>query len=1240
MNVSTFPASRLLRKAAAIACLFTGGTSLVVCAQQPSSPQPLPSALASRSQVYAVPAADIALVAGRLQERFAARPDVKIAGDARSQQLVVIGPADAQQEIAAWLANPNAPPLPSQPAGPPPAAKAPEQAIPLVTQSFRLRNVSWKDFETRLASTWGKRLEASHDPVGDMATFRFPPTSAGSSSIVVDRRTSLVTIAAPPTAAAPWQRLMTILDSRPQSPDEKTSIVPLVKADPTTIQRAISLVQHLEPVTDQSQHRTAAVPSRRKQHIGQFVSMMFQPEGGGQEAAPGDTVVVGEAPPASVAEAIARIGNVQIEILDDVVIVRGRAQDVERVMQIIEQIEAQSLQFKPEVEIYHLKHVNGEALSTMIAQVYATVFARQGTVTIVPLVKPNALMLIGRKENIPAVIELIQKLDQPTPNDAEFKVYPLKYISAIDAERVVRQFFVDRPGTTTNLRPGLGTRVLAIAEYRANVLMVQASPRDMLEVDHLIQSLDVGDSQVKNELRIFKLRNAVATDLAPVLLEAITGSATTQAATQAGAAAAGGGAGAAANSPARALPPAVNLQFLQIGAGGQQLIQSGILATVRISADTRNNALIVVAPATAMELMQAIIDQLDQLPSAAAQVKVFTLKNGDATSLAEMLNTLFGITQAGAAGAVQTATGGGESTLVPLRFSVDQRTNTIIATGNPGDLDVVYAILTRLDQGDVRQRITEVYRLNNAPAADVATALSGAAGLLTLQQQLIQAAPNLVTPIEQIERQVIVVSEPVTNSLIISATPQYMQEVKRVIRELDRRPPMVVIQVVIAEVSLNDIEQFGVEWGLQDSLMFDRSILTNRYNFESIGTAVQPNDNTAASLATRENVATQALANFALGRTDPALGFGGLVLNASNESISVLLRALEQSSRAQVISRPQVQTMDNVAAFVQVGSLVPRITGASTTQLGVVQPTVADQPVGIILQVTPRTSPDGTIVMNVNAEKSAVGPDATAITIAVDSNGNPITSPQILITTAQTTVSAKSGQTVILGGLITRDQQESTNRIPNLADIPVLGRLFRFDSASTARTELLIIMTPYIIESEEQTDWLNMRETERMSWCLGDIVNIHGPVPMAGSPQFNGTTPLIFPDLQPGAPAQPVQPTTPTPGGYGPAAASPTPATPLTNAPTWQPSAAPPPASVIVPAAPGMLPPAARPIEPTPLVPQTIQPAAPPAGTESASLPWRLPPPISPAPSPGPPPQQPYFGPPVVPAGFQQTFSR
>jgi hypothetical protein len=298
-----------------------------------------------------------------------------------------------------------------------------------------------------------------------------------------------------------------------------------------------------------------------------------------------------------------------------------------------------------------------------------------------------------------------------------------------------------------------------------------------------------------------------------------------------------------------------------------------------------------------------------------------------------------------------------------------------------------------------------------------------------------------------------------------------------------------------------------------------------------------------------------------------------------------------------------VQTLDNQIAFVQVGAQVPRIQGSTITQFGVSNQ-VVDVQVGIILQVTPRTSPDGLIVMQVNATKSAVGPDSTGIPVAVDQNGNVIRSPQILLTTAQTTVSARSGQTIVIGGLITKDLAETTRRVPYLGDIPVLGRLFRFDSVSQQRTELLIIMTPYIVQTDEQIDWINARESERMSWCVADLVNIHGPVPVNSHSIFGDFgPPVIYPDGQPGSSAQPPTPTPaspdtapypvptpqPTPGGTP----SRTPATP--PSPGYGDGASP---SLIIPQPPSLMPPATS--GSGRLAPSVVEPATPPPGTTSS----------------------------------------
>ena len=121
------------------------------------------------------------------------------------------------------------------------------------------------------------------------------------------------------------------------------------------------------------------------------------------------------------------------------------------------------------------------------------------------------------------------------------------------------------------------------------------------------------------------------------------------------------------------------------------------------------------------------------------------------------------------------------------------------------------------------------------------------------------------------------------------------------------------------------------------------------------------------------------------------------------------------------------------------------------------------------------------------------------------------------MTTAETVISAKSGQTVVMAGLITSDKSMTLRRVPWLADIPIVGRLFEFEDSVDRRTELMIIMTPHIIESDEDYEWIKAMESERMSWCLADVVNLHGDVGLQGNNSLFccENLPIIYPHSNP-----------------------------------------------------------------------------------------------------------------------------
>ena len=216
----------------------------------------------------------------------------------------------------------------------------------------------------------------------------------------------------------------------------------------------------------------------------------------------------------------------------------------------------------------------------------------------------------------------------------------------------------------------------------------------------------------------------------------------------------------------------------------------------------------------------------------------------------------------------------------------------------------------------------------------------------------------------------VVVAESASNSLIVSATPAYYEELEGIIRQLDEQAPMVMIQVLIGEVRLGDADEFGVELGLQDSVLFDRSnpartsstlrtrrklrvpaapdesrsksfkppTITPGFNFGNPAPGL-PNSGSDRSLATAGVVGAQSLSSFAVNRVAPDLGFGGFVLSASSDSVSMLLRALQETRRLEVLSRPQIMALDNQTGRAFVGQIVPIIVGTSFNAAAAVRST-------------------------------------------------------------------------------------------------------------------------------------------------------------------------------------------------------------------------------------------------------------------------------------------------------------
>jgi type II secretory pathway component GspD/PulD (secretin) len=259
-------------------------------------------------------------------------------------------------------------------------------------------------------------------------------------------------------------------------------------------------------------------------------------------------------------------------------------------------------------------------------------------------------------------------------------------------------------------------------------------------------------------------------------------------------------------------------------------------------------------------------------------------------------------------------------------------------------------------------------------------------------------------------------------------------------------------------------------------------------------------------------------------RVNPDLGFGGMVLSASSDSVSALLRALQETRHLEILSRPQIMALNNQEGTAFVGQSVPFIVGSNIDLAGLRTNVIEFRQVGLSLSVIPRISPDGLVVMNVISEKSELGNVADGVPVSIAPDGTAINAPIIDLTRATTTVSAASGQTVVLSGLLTKRDFALHRRVPIIADIPLIGSLFRFDSTSTRRTELLIILTPHVINNRFEAEMIKQVESARMNWCLSDVVEMHGPVGLRSKQDQMGEaeSELIYPEQVPEEELMPV----------------------------------------------------------------------------------------------------------------------
>jgi general secretion pathway protein D len=744
-------------------------------------------------------------------------------------------------------------------------------------------------------------------------------------------------------------------------------------------------------------------------------------------------------------------------------VVGGTKDGIDSAVELIRKLDVPPGRPNQVAEVYTLKEAPASQIGEMIKGIFeernqprtgadgAGAQIPNITVSVEPSNPTNSLLINAAREDHILIQELIDRLDRPSTLLDMVRVIPLERAPAARVKEILDELYQSGEGGE-----GREGRTIGVVEdTRTNAVVVTAAPGELENIVALVRRLDETEVKGQVEVGVYLCENEDAEKMADLLREIMTGQGE-------------GGGTAQQGEDARELSSLL-ISFASKGRDGRERFLQTIRENVQITFNTRTNSIVAVAPPATLRLIEQLVQRLDEIQKRSVLVKVFMLRHADATRMVELLEAMFAQDEGSeeeaefqrdreveveggtsATGGVPTAAsqGGPERTGTFGRpkttFTADERTNSIISAGWPEDIDVVADVIDQLDSQSIQARDNVVYTLVNQDAETIQTALDA---YFQAEIQTLDTLGETMSPQQRMEREVSVIAHPESNQLILSTSPRYKNDVLSIIEQLDMAPPQVMIQVFIAEVTLIDNFEMGVEFALQELRFSETAVAGGNGVLQSSHFDVVGGTDLGAS----------------------GSGLGGFSFTITGEDFNFLVRALQSDSRLEVIQRPMIMCQDNQPASIQIGQSVPTPSG-SQAFAGQTSTQVTYTDVGVILNVEPHINPDGFVYMLVEPEISSVTDSNVQIAPGAFA-------PIFNTRNASTNVAVKDGETVVIGGLITTEDREAASKVPLLGDIPGLGALFRTTTQTKNRTELLIALTPTIVRTVE--DARRMSEKQR-----------------------------------------------------------------------------------------------------------------------------------------------------------------
>jgi general secretion pathway protein D len=443
-------------------------------------------------------------------------------------------------------------------------------------------------------------------------------------------------------------------------------------------------------------------------------------------------------------------------------------------------------------------------------------------------------------------------------------------------------------------------------------------------------------------------------------------------------------------------------------------------SSASVSADTRSNSLLVTTTDANQVLVSKLIAKLDKEIPYKNATAVVPLANAKASDIASILNQAFNGKTSTSTTTTKTSSSSSSNSL-----SNNSRSNSngLSLTGEAG---------TSADAGNYFVQMEDPMAEAGPLATTVAVqqggfgfgqtsggGSSGSSSSSSSSSTIYRDAQGRVINIATLTNKVTIVADPSTNSLVIVGEPAAVAAIQEVLEKLDKVPEQVLIETAIVEATLDSTKSFGVEWTISQNKALGYSGLTNKIA-SSFG------------LSTSSN---------------------GFQYTLSGSDLSAFMTALQTDMHYKVLSTPRIFTTNNNEATINISQAVPYVTSQTEDSNGNYTYNYSTEDVGIVLDVTPQISPSGIVTLDVTQT-------------ANDLEGyTSFNAPIVNQRETETVVSVQDGQTVVLGGIMQNTVTATTNKIPLLGDLPLLGNLFKSTKKEDQKTELLVFLTPHIVHN-------------------------------------------------------------------------------------------------------------------------------------------------------------------------------